>query len=322
MIVFLTSRGHGYTLKRFKPTEHAFPVPRIRRMDYDRLFRSYLLPRATYIFGDIERLTAAERKAAAHCHRALTQAGMRCLNDPAATMMRFELLNSLHVSGVNPQAVYRADEMPRPARFPVFIRQAQDHRLPNTPLLHDQDELERAIVELRSKGIATEGLLVIELCAEEYLPGRWHKWGLFRVGDRYSLDHISIDDNWLVKYGKWDLLSDEAVRDEHDAIFENRHVEALKRAFETARIEFGRADFAVVNGRVAVYEINTNPTIGRFVPDPIPLRLESQMHARRRVAEAFAAIDTPRGGYVFVSPPDSWTFPRNYRIGFLPRRRP
>jgi len=41
-----------------------------------------------------------------------------------------------------------------------------------------------------------------------------------------------------------------------------------------------------------VYEINTNPFIGHYVPDPKPLRRETQTLARQRFADALEAIDT------------------------------
>ena len=125
MIVILTTPRHRYTLARFK-AEHGFPVPPMRRVAYHRLFRSLLVPRATYVFADLDRLSPWELRVAADYYRILSEAGMRCLNDPAKAMTRYELLATLHREGINPQAVYRADDHPRPARFPVFVR-LDDH---------------------------------------------------------------------------------------------------------------------------------------------------------------------------------------------------
>ena len=42
-------------------------------------------------------------------------------------MSRVELLRSLNAAGINPFDVMRADESPRPTRFPVFLRFEMDH---------------------------------------------------------------------------------------------------------------------------------------------------------------------------------------------------
>ena len=76
MIVLINTRRHRYTLAKFKPTKHGFPVPRIRRMSYDRLFRSRVLPRATYIFTDFDRLNPWEHRVAADYFRILSEAGV------------------------------------------------------------------------------------------------------------------------------------------------------------------------------------------------------------------------------------------------------
>ena len=102
-----------------------------------------------------------------------------------------------------------------------------------------------------------------------------------------------MDSNWCVKYGVWEKLTDAAISEEYEAIKSNRFASDLKPAFDIAGIDFGRADHAKVGGRTIVYEINTNPFIGPYVPDPRPLRRESQALARQRFAIALAAIDTP-----------------------------
>lgn len=320
MIIFLSTPRHRYTLARFK-AEHGFPVPAKRSMPYHRLFRSLLVPRATYVFTDLDRLSPWELRVAADYYRILQDAGMRCLNDPARVLSRYELLAALHREGINPQAVYRAEDHPRPAGFPVFVR-LEDHGKPVSPLLNSQEDLDAALGDLRGRGIPLRGALVLEFCSQEYSPGLWNKWGAFRVGDRYSLDHIAVEKEWLVKYGDWYLLSDPVIADEHNAVFANRYVDHLERIFELAGIEYGRADFQVIDGRPVIYEINTNPYIPKFVPDPKPVRLETQMLARTRVAEAFAAIDTPGRGHVRITPSALIKLRRGFVPGFLPFQQP
>ncbi|HEX4097191.1 MAG TPA: hypothetical protein VHX64_10710, partial [Caulobacteraceae bacterium] len=125
----------------------------------------------------------------------------------------------------------------------------------------------------------------------------------------------------LVKYGDYDLLSDEVVRDEHDAVLTNRHAAELAGVFDLAKIEFGRADHATIGGRTVVYEINTNPFIGPFAPDSKPLRLESQRCARQRLAAAFEAIDTRDDGWVKMDMTGQREEFRAKAAGLLTRRR-
>jgi hypothetical protein len=322
MIVLLTAPWHSYTLRKLKPTEHRFPLPRIRFMNYERLYRSFVVPRATYIFADIERLSPLELRTAADHYRMLTEKGVRCLNDPARVLSRFELLRTLHAQGVNPFRAYRADDAPRPHRYPVFLRYEGDHGTPVSELIDSQDALDAQLDRLKSVGLPLRGMLVVEHCGAPYSDGLWHKWGTFRVGERWSVDHIAVDRTWLVKHGLWECLTERAVADEHEAVRTNRVAGELARAFDIAGIEFGRADHATVDGRTVVYEINTNPYVGPFVPDPTPLRLETQLIARRRLAEALRDIDTRARGWLTLPGSRHWKRHRAFVPGLLPPKRP
>lgn len=221
MIVFITTRGHRYTFKSLQNGTYGFPAPRIRTVNYDSLFRAPTVPRATYVFADLERLSSWELGVAAELHGVLKTSGLRCLNDPVRTKSRVELLRALHDAGLNPFDVYRADERPRPARFPVFIRSETDHGGPLTELLPDQKALDASLDTLRRNSMPLRGMIVIEYWGKPYSPNLWHKWSTFRVADRISVDHIAVDEGWNVKFGVWDKLTDEAIADEHDAVASN-----------------------------------------------------------------------------------------------------
>lgn len=322
MIVFVTSRGHEYTVASMRDGKFGFPTPDIRVVNYEQLSRARRVPRATYIFTDFERLSSWELRVAADRFRALSDAGLRCLNDPARAKCRVELLHALHREGINPFDVYRAEEHPRPERFPVFLRFESDHASPLTELIDTQQELDRSLEGLREGGTPLRGVIAVEQCAEPYGKGLWHKWGTFRVGQAISVDHISVDDKWLVKYGDWDKLTDEVVADEHDAVATNRFEADLRRAFDVAGIDFGRADHATVRGRTVIYEINTNPNVGRYVPDPKPLRLRTQTIARERLSRALEAVDTKEGGKIAVRSTPLLKKWRRWHFGFVSPGRP
>jgi len=323
MIVYITTRGHGRTLRSLSRRTFGFPTPRLVVDCYERLLGCRRVPQATYIFADIERLAPWELTLAAEFFRVLSEAGLRCLNNPARAMSRVELLRTLKGAGFNPFDVTRADEQPRPARFPVFLRFEMDHNHILSDLLYSQEELDHKLTDFRNAGLSLRGVLVIEHWAEPYSDGLWHKWGTYRVGSAVLVDHIAVDTNWCVKYGVWDKLTDAAILDEHDAVKSNRYAAALTPIFDIAGINFGRADHATVSGETAVYEINTNPYIGPFVPDPKPLRRQTQMLARQRFAAALDAIDTSTPGFIDV-PSTELLHGRRQRwwFGWLGPRRP
>ncbi len=322
MIVVITTRGHDYTVKTFRNGTYGFPAPDVRATSYDRLFRARSVPRATYIFSDLERLSAWELRVAAELFYVLTGAGIRCLNNPSRAKSRVELLQALYREGINPFNVHRADEHPKPARFPVFVRYEADHGRPLTELIADQHTLDVWLNILRGNRVPLRGLIVVEYCGEPYASDLWHKWSTFRVGDRLSVDHIAVDNAWAVKHGDWHKLNDEVVADENDAVVSNRFAEHLKQVFDVAGIDFGRADHATVGARTAVYEINTNPFIGPYVPDSKPLRLQTQAAARSRLGDALGAIDCHDTGAVKIDATPPLLRWRTWRLQAAVPRRP
>lgn len=300
MIVFITSSGHGYTVRSMVEKTLGAPVPDVRTIHYEKLFRSWYLPRATYVFCDFDRLLPWMQERAAHFYRLMRAAGLKCLNDPARVMLRAELLSTLEQRGINPFGVYRADTHPRPRRFPVFIRSEGGHAMPFTALYEDQETLEAALRELRDRGLPLRGLLVVERACEPYSDGLWAKWGTWRIGEQTFVEHIAVDDTWMVKTGDNAKIKGPVAEDEHAAVVTNRYGQDLSPIFDLAHVDYGRADHGRHGGRTIVFEINTNPYIGQFIPGRNPARSETQLYARKRIAQALEAIDTESGGRVWL----------------------
>jgi hypothetical protein len=300
MIIFVTVPHHAYTVKTLARNSGVDGHPEVRAMDYDAFWTSRRLPRAAYILADIERLTAHERQLAAALRGSLLEAGLPCLNDPLRVPTRHGLLLRLHAAGLNPFRAWRAEDRPRPAHFPVFLRMEADHGKPIGDLILDQRTLDAALDALPQEGFPTAGVLVVEYCAEPIAPGVWRKWGTQRVGPHIVSDYAVTEDRWCVKYGSQTGRTEAMIEEEHAAVASNAHAEILRPAFDLAGIEYGRADHAVVGGRHVVYEINTNPLIADPAPQPFPLRLETMRIAREGIVRALQAIDLPAGGEVAV----------------------
>ncbi len=300
MIVLFTTREHRYTFRSAVQGKFGCPTPELRVIDYDELFasKSVVLPKATYVFGDLERLSPRALRRTASLYRSLTSAGLRCLNDPARVMSRVELLTTLHAAGINSFSVVRADENRSPSHFPVFIRDEAGHSTPADTLYANQAELDAGLAQLRDEGTPLRGMLIVEQATEKYADLFWGKWGTWRVGDEMIVEHLMLEEQWIVKRGYYLNLDDAAVADEHEAVTTNRFATELRPIFETAGIEFGRADHARVAGRAIIYEINTNPFMSVLELDPRPVRAETQLHGRQKFAEALAAIDSDATGSV------------------------
>ena len=308
MISFVTAAGLG------KPLRHLLPQLRqpARRWTYERLARRRRVPMGTWIFTDHERLSAFELNVAADVASQLRRAGCRVLNHPATVRSRMNLLEALHAAGINAFRAYRADEQPKPHRFPVFIRREFDHRGDARTLIGSQPELDAVLAALRAEGVPLQGRLVIEYAASEAAPGIWYRGSAYCVGGTVIPHHMALDDHWQVKdgFGK-DALETSARRDhfiaaERDFVMEGGHVDLLRRVFDIAGIDYGRADFGFLGDRLQVYEINTNPTHGhpaRVFGNIHPEREATLRFSEQRLHEALDAIDTPGSGSVALAGP-------------------
>src|SRR6266480_3576078 len=295
MLLFITASGHSYTVTSLADRKFGAETPPCRVMTYEVAFHAKNMLQATHIFTDIERLYDWELVLASDLYRSICDAGLPCLNNPALVTCRYELLRKLHAAGINPFTVYRADDCPQPAHFPVFVRFEAGHGMPVSDLLPNQSALDAHLSARRGAGLPLRGLIVVEYASEPIAPGVWQHFGTFRVGDAVLVDHAIAEDNWLVKYGKPGRATDELFAGEKAAVVTNRFAEELRPAFEIAAVEWGRADHATFNGRQIVYEINTNPDIQPLVPQRSPIRDGALLFGRQRMAQQLWRIDFGNG---------------------------
>ena len=103
----------------------------------------------------------------------LEAGGARVINHPALVRTRFETLRRLKEAGINCSSAMRCDASPRPDRFPVFVRNAYDHKSRNIVLIHSQEDLDEKLRKMENSGIPLNGKLVIEYAGEELIPDVW-----------------------------------------------------------------------------------------------------------------------------------------------------
>ena len=292
MIHYLACAGHDrHTMRRFRRWWAGPLADRIRIHAYERP------PRAAepglYIFSDLERLRPDERAAAAEAHARLSASGpaFRVLNDPARVLGREELLRALHGRGVNAFRAWRVDEALAGARFPVFIRAANAHEGSFTGLLRRPEEVEpalRRVLRWRWR-FRREDLLIVEFLDTADANGVFRKYSAMRIGRTLVARHLLFGADWVVK--KPALLDAAHLREEQEFLDLFPHREQVSAAFDLAGMEYGRIDYAVLDGRIQVWEINTNPVL---IPHPRRVagpRLDRNLRFADQVIEALGALD-------------------------------
>jgi hypothetical protein len=78
----------------------------------------------------------------------------------------------------------------------------------------------------------------------------------------------------------------------------NPYAEHLKKVFDAAGIEYGRADFGMYRGRIQVYEINTNPHVAPPCEHPSATRVQSMKLSWESYLKALHGVDMPNGSAV------------------------
>lgn len=309
MIHFVTTRDHAYTLQHLAKR---LGRGQCRVHHYERLFQRKRLPAGTWIFTDHERLSAYELELAARVAAKLEKGGARILNHPARILRRFDLLRALKQAGINSFAAWQAETFPAPGSFPVFIRNEYDHDANGSALIPDQAALKAKLADLRERGHSLAGKLVIEYAGAEISPGVWQRLQTYCIGGTIIAHTNVIDFRWHVKdagepgeverHPQFETF----LANEQDFISRNLYADVLRRAFALAGIDYGRADFAIVDGAPQIYEINTNPNhadhaaLFRAIH---PRRAAIQKFSEDAVERALLATDTAGRGTIRIKDP-------------------
>lgn len=278
MIYYLvTSRG-GDAMNEYARSWGPAPGSRMQVLSYDNLREIKLLKRGTYIFSDVERLSPQELKLAQHVWETLSAAGprVRLLNNPLHVLRRYGLLCKLFNEGKNRFRAVRATEPFRSLRFPVFVREENDHNGGLTPLIDSPKDVIRSLRPLRLRGYRLRDLLVVEFCNTSDSVGIFRKYSAFRVGSEILPRHILFSRQWSLK--KPDLVDPLLAKEQEGYLLDNPHRSWLEEIFQSAGIEYGRIDYSMMGNEPQVWEINTNPTVRKLTP---------------RLTSAFEAIDCP-----------------------------
>lgn len=304
MIYYVATERFSSTINRFLRSHGKELGGCLASLTYEELFFERSAPIGHYIFTDFDRLSRYELECAAHI--ALTMEEIvpeaRILNHPLRALERYPLLVALHKTGINDFTATRLEAGERPPRYPAFIRAEDGYGGPETDILKHNDDFDAALADLKRRGLPLKGRIAIGYAAERAENGYFQKYGAFNIGGEILPYHLMYGRTWVVKThvkeSKWierrddDFrFTDPAIAEELAYVRENPHRDVLARAFAVAGIEFGRADYGVINGRVQIYEINTNPSLGGALKNDA--RWERRTIVRTRLVDAIKKLDAP-----------------------------
>lgn len=303
MITFVVSAAGSFGIRDYVANRGAELAGRIGVVLYDDLPTLTALPATGTIFAAVDQTGPAALSAAAAIHDELAavRPSLPVLNHPRRALQRYALLRRMREIGCNRFNVIRATDDPTGLRYPVFVRYEHRHNGSMTPLLHDRQALDRALVDLSVRGIAAQELLVVEFCDTSGADGLFRKYSAMRIGDLIIPRHLHAAPSWVAKSGTGDCGDDETlVREELDYLERDPHARWLRDVFTEARIEYGRIDYGVYKGEPQVWEINTNPTLGRGPSRPArrqgrfaQLREPARLASHRMMLEAFKRLELP-----------------------------
>ena len=263
MIYFLTTSKHQYTINAFLDDW----APELKNMvfikSYDEIFNQKSFNSGSYFFTDIERLTPHMVILAEELWDKLhNNTSIRLYNHPTKSMRRYELLKMLYDFSENSFRVFRISDSKKGLKFPVFIRGENDHYGSLSGLIYNHKELNLALKKAVKKIRKLSEILIVEFLDTSDTSGVYRKYSSFILGEKVIPRHILYSNKWMVKYPDIERVDDDYT-EEAFYLEMNPHENKLKSVFKKAGIEYGRIDYSLLNGKLQVWEINTNPIVLR-----------------------------------------------------------
>ncbi|HEY9773047.1 MAG TPA: hypothetical protein V6C81_04495 [Planktothrix sp.] len=253
--------------------------------------RSLTVHSGTIIFADVDRLLFPMRDVAQIIADCAKKNGTKIINEPRKVLRRFELLRALYEEGINEFNVYKYGE--KIQKFPVFVRMAVEHNGSLSNLLYSQTMVDRQFEELRALGIRLEDLLIVEYKHTADRAGIFRKYSAFMIGDTLVPRHLLFSREWVTKVAD-NLPDPQLKREEIGYVDSMPHPQEalLRRVFEIANISYGRVDYGISDGKLHIWEINTNPVIMSAKKDVDLQRMPLQIRIAERIGQAFRKLSS------------------------------
>ncbi len=248
---------------------------RLIPFSYEQIIAGGRFPRGNYLFTDMDRATRQEIVRSAQLCQALVEDGgtWRVINWPNRVLNRYELLRRLCDNGTNRFNVYLYAEARRPGRYPVFVRLLSIHGGESSALLQRWDDVEATIEQLLKQGACREDILITEFEDTRSPDDLYRKYSYFVFDGAVYPGPVMFSKTWNVN--PLTMFCSDATIDEEIAFSKSApHLDRIKEIFAFAHIQYGRIDYALLNGAVRIWEINTNPGYWGVAPTKYPARQE------------------------------------------------
>ncbi len=262
MIYFLLSKQNSHTIYRYLK-ERGRPISgQIGVIHYEDLRPLQCLKCSALIFSDLDIIEGEQLKIVCGIYDEIRKQhpDLTIFNNPHRVKLRYSLLRSLHDSGINPFNIYRPYDNLNDIRFPVFLRQENNHIGALSPLLKNEKALQTYLQSLEMQGWKRKHLLIVEYEDVQTPDGYFVRYAALRIGDEIYPYLIDYDQQWVAKYVDSPLKDTPQYASTYrdfSTNFKDKHL--LMTIFEMAGIDYGRIDFSYSNGKPVVWEINLNP---------------------------------------------------------------
>ena len=293
MIHLYATTDHLWALERFTKRWAPWLAPHVSPVSYDAISVNERLSPGVHVFADFERLLPTERLLAARLHRRIADhpESYRCLNDPSAWQGRFALLHELAEAGINDYRARRFRGAASKVRFPAFVRFENDHDGSLGPPAHSAKQLRNRVqrrVGARRRTLMGRHLMVVEMLDVRGDDGLYRKYSAMKIGERLIPRHVLFSRKWMTK--KPDVVTPATAAEERAYLESFPDADQLEDVFRRAGLDYGRIDYGFHQGRLQVWEVNSNPVL---VPPPRRvhrLRRPGQEWSAARIIDAFEEL--------------------------------
>jgi hypothetical protein len=177
-------------------------------------------------------------------------------------------------------------------------------------VLHSRRQLERALARAFWYGHDARNLLLVEFCDTRGDDGLYRKYSAFVIGDEIVPREVEFSHRWQQK--DTDLIDRQLNAEERAYMEENPHRDTLRAVARLARIDYGRFDYGLLDGRPQIWEVNTNPIVMKTPADYEPTHLDNQRWFAEHVGRVFERLDAdPPNGNVPIRLTDAGGFDRH-----------
>ena len=284
MITYLVSGLHDYWFREFLDAWAPDLRKNIRILPYESLARESDFPAGPYVFSGLEQVNVYYRRLAFEAADWLAyQANTQVLNPPKRYLDRIGFLKELVKSGRCDYGFLCGDQIHHfeKLRLPIFLRYADAHEK-LTDLLRSPEKARTAVKKAWAQAplLRRGKLMAIEFRDTSDGTGVFRKYSAMRVGKALIPRHVLFSNKWHVKFP--DLIDADRVAEEEHFLETFAERDQIIDLFEMAHVDYGRIDYAVIDGRIVPWEINTNPIL---VPRPDRMQ-EARLPGQSRSAEA------------------------------------